>query len=344
MNTLCTIYGPCLCRAARALIRKVIVKLKVRHFLHTVMPICTTCTHAAPYLYTTYESDYNLRLEQCTSCGSFVDPYVEFDALTLFIDLILLKRGVYRHLLYNRGTEPRRVGKQAAPTRTAEESREKRRWRLLAKMCPSMIFLDAFIRWSYLNPSNDVIWTSEMLRSFALVLVGATAETLAFHLGVMLACCCVLKVVDMFRGATRAKSSVRQEFRLSLVPLSLFYSSLTKYFLLLLLTVWLPASPSTSTSQSLPPWVLTQNQAVRSAFQMLDDDKLDREWVIRNVLGGMSAGFGLRVILDDIQPLFTTLIIIFGWAAKTAVAQIFSTSGWLRDETFKAAWLAYSIP
>lgn len=27
---------------------------------------------------------------------------------------------------------------------------------------------------------------------------------------------------------------------------------------------------------------------------MLDDDKLDREWAIRNVLGGMSAGFGLR--------------------------------------------------
>lgn len=27
---------------------------------------------------------------------------------------------------------------------------------------------------------------------------------------------------------------------------------------------------------------------------MLDEDKLDREWVVRNVLGGMSAGFGLR--------------------------------------------------
>lgn len=27
---------------------------------------------------------------------------------------------------------------------------------------------------------------------------------------------------------------------------------------------------------------------------MLDDEKLDREWIVRNVLGGMSAGFGLR--------------------------------------------------
>lgn len=30
------------------------------------------------------------------------------------------------------------------------------------------------------------------------------------------------------------------------------------------------------------------------AFEVLDDDKIDREWVVRNVLGGMSAGFGLR--------------------------------------------------
>ena len=29
------------------------------------MPICTTCTHPIPHLYTVYESAYNLRLEQC---------------------------------------------------------------------------------------------------------------------------------------------------------------------------------------------------------------------------------------------------------------------------------------
>jgi Predicted membrane protein len=44
-----------------------------------------------------------------TKCFAFADPYVEHDSLTLLIDLILLKRGVYRHLLYNRGTEARRA-------------------------------------------------------------------------------------------------------------------------------------------------------------------------------------------------------------------------------------------
>jgi len=34
---------------------------------------------------------------------------VEHDSLTISLDLILLKRGVYRHLLYNRGAEPRRL-------------------------------------------------------------------------------------------------------------------------------------------------------------------------------------------------------------------------------------------
>lgn len=49
------------------------------------------------------------------------------------------------------------------------------------------------------------------------------------------------------------------------------------------------------------------------------------------------------VILDDIHPILTTLIIISGWAAKTLVAKV--VSQWIgTDETLQAAWLAYSIP
>lgn len=35
------------------------------------------------------------------------------------------------------------------------------------------------------------------------------------------------------------------------------------------------------------------------AMELLDDDKLDREWIVRNVLGGMAAGFGLRGTSQD---------------------------------------------
>jgi hypothetical protein len=51
----------------------------------------------------------------------------------------------------------------------------------------------------------------------------------------------------------------------------------------------------------------------------------------------------VSVILDDIQPVFTTSIIVLGWGAKTLVANL--VSRWIGgDETFQEAWLAYSIP
>ncbi|KAJ2918498.1 hypothetical protein MD484_g1935, partial [Candolleomyces efflorescens] len=287
---------------------------------------------------------------------------MQFDALTLFIDLILLKPGVYRHLLYNRGTEPRRLvqGEQKEQRKDAKKEgdnydpKEWKRWLLIARLGPSLVFLDAFIRWSYLNPTSSsarTVWTADMLKAFARILAGTLAETLAFHLGIILVSFCVLKLVDWlrtWRTRSRIPSAVRREFRLSLIPLTLFYSSLTKFFLLFLLTIWLPASSSKTppTSQPLPSWaekVLPKNELAYWAFQLLDDDKLDREWLVRNVLGGMSAGFGLRVILDDIQPVFTTSIILLGWGAKTLVANL--VSRWIGgDETFQEAWLAYSIP
>jgi hypothetical protein len=36
-----------------------------------------------------------------TTCKGFVDPYVEHDRLLIFIDLLLGKKSVYRHLLSN---------------------------------------------------------------------------------------------------------------------------------------------------------------------------------------------------------------------------------------------------
>ncbi|KDR80982.1 hypothetical protein GALMADRAFT_241578 [Galerina marginata CBS 339.88] len=337
------------------------------------MPICTTCTHPTAYLYTVYESEYNLRLEQCQAaeCNEFVDPYVEHDSLTILLDLFLLKRGVYRHLLYNRGAAPRRLtGRKATPTSSdlkapndAEDDKhlnksnvEIDRWLLVLQLGVALIFVDAFIRWSHLNakePTVETPWTKQTLLAFLRVFLGTTAETIAFHGGITLTCYIVMKFIDSFQRIFRAstpRSSIRQQFHLSLISLSLFYSSLTKLFLLFLLTIWLPTPTSTSAtpqaSNPLPGWaeLLARNESnhLISALGILDDDKLDREWIVRNVLGGMSAGFGLRVILD-IHPLFTTVVILAGWAAKTTVATL--VSKWVgQDELAREAWLAYSIP
>ncbi|KAJ7503544.1 Arv1-domain-containing protein [Mycena galericulata] len=295
------------------------------------MPLCTTCTTWVPFLYTVYASSYNLRLEQCTKCHTFADPYVEHDSLTLLLDLILLKRGVYRHLLYNRGADPRRAvdgpnSESSTQIKTVQE-KEKIRWLTIFRFGAPLICVDAFIRWSHLNPHQpaDVSpWTKDTMSALFRTLVGVSVETVAFHAGVMCACYVVLGIADWL-VSQRPMSDIRREFRFSLIPLTLFYSSLTKLFLLFLLTIW---RPSTSSGSPAAPYL------------PLGD--MDREWIVRNVLGGMSAGFGLRVVLDS-HPFFTTIIIIAGWVVKTAVSHL--VSRWVGgDEQMGEAWLAYSIP
>lgn len=162
----------------------------------------------------------------------------------------------------------------------------------------------------------------------------------------ILACAVVLNILDWVQkwkrfANTTEISGIRQEFRYSLIPLTIFYSSLTKSFLLFLLSIWRP-SPQTHPPECPRNGTVYANVFISRALEILDEDKLDREWVARNVLGGMAAGFGLRVILDC-HPIFTTVIILVGWIVKTAVANL--VSGWLGvDENTGKVWLAYSIP
>ncbi|KAF2789037.1 Arv1-domain-containing protein [Melanomma pulvis-pyrius CBS 109.77] len=72
------------------------------------MPICIECRYPVKTLYTEYSKadDRSLgkgvRLTQCPRCKRFADKYVEHDFVVLFIDLVLIKPQVYRHLLFNR--------------------------------------------------------------------------------------------------------------------------------------------------------------------------------------------------------------------------------------------------
>ncbi|KAI0806145.1 Arv1-domain-containing protein [Irpex lacteus] len=355
------------------------------------MPICTSCTQPTPYLYTVYDSADNLRLEQCTSCHAFADPYVEHDMLTLWLDLILLKRDVYRHLLYNRGTGarilsekgPQKTDDSAAPSAPDQRpngvkesrhstdehslvlsSREMQRWLHIFRLGSALIVIDAFIRWTHFSSGmtsdglyTDVLkWNQDAVEGFLRTFVGCFIETVGFHGGVILASFVILHALDWARSSILRKpsprSGIRQEFRYSHIPLTIFYSSLNKLFLLFLLTIWRPASTSSGVSQRpLPPQYnashLFTNPIIVGALEVLDDDKLDREWIVRNVLGGMAAGFGLRVVLDC-HPLFTTVVVLAGWAVKTVLASLVVSwvgAGINGTSRFTGEmWLAYSIP
>ncbi|RDX57368.1 Arv1-domain-containing protein [Lentinus brumalis] len=331
------------------------------------MPICTSCATPTPYLYTVYDSKYNFRLEQCTFCQAFADPYVEHDTLTLLLDLILLKRDVYRHLLYNRGLGARKSGdctnardRGDVPPGVSEHHDPRARWWLIVKLGFALICVDAFIRWTYISTCSNngrpngvaqiASWNQAALEGFLRILVGCLFETAAFHAGVILACYLVLKLLPKPRQSAPV-SGIREQFRYSHIPLTLLYSSLTKLFLLFCLSIWRPdgaKSRAPSAAGLLPNATLFTHPLVLAALELLDEDKLDREWVVRNVLGGMAAGFGLRVVLDC-HPIFTTIIILAGWLVKTAVASF--VSEWVGtglglggDRAAGEMWLAYSIP
>lgn len=71
------------------------------------MPICIECRYPVKTLYTEYHgaddksTGHGTRLTVCKNCNHFCDKYVEHDFVVIFIDLILIKPQVYRHLLHN---------------------------------------------------------------------------------------------------------------------------------------------------------------------------------------------------------------------------------------------------
>lgn len=126
--------------------------------------------------------------------------------------------------------------------------------------------------------------------------------------------------------------------RPSLVPLTLLYTSLLPLLLQLFLSIWY--SPGPSSHEPLPATshmsiISTLPQRIISLFP---SDHLnivtelegelnrawngaDRVWAGTRLLGGMSAGFGLRVLLPT-KPWETTGIVLAGWVAAAFVGRM----------------------
>lgn len=128
-----------------------------------------------------------------------------------------------------------------------------------------------------------------------------------------------------------------------------------------MLTIWRPSASKPGGSPYYWDPSYYSSSLVTRALEIWDEDKLDREWVVRNVLGGMATGFGLRglswatsfsictslnnslAVVLDCHPVFTTIVILIGWLAKTVVAGLLKN--WVGgDEHNGEKWMAYSIP
>ncbi|XP_026481157.1 protein ARV1-like [Ctenocephalides felis] len=62
--------------------------------------ICINCGHGVKELSKKYSQSV-LKICTCPECSQIADKYIEYDTVIILIDLILLSKPAYRHILYN---------------------------------------------------------------------------------------------------------------------------------------------------------------------------------------------------------------------------------------------------
>ena len=113
----------------------------------------------------------DVRLMQCPRCKRFADKYVEHDFVVLFIDLVLVKPQVYRHLLFNR-------------LHTSSDALDPS----IIRLAVLLLLFDVYITWSHiegLSPettSHSKITDLPLLLQYLFFLFLCFSTTLSQHL------------------------------------------------------------------------------------------------------------------------------------------------------------------
>ncbi|KAG4088355.1 Arv1 protein [Neocallimastix lanati (nom. inval.)] len=126
------------------------------------MPVCVECGKSVPNLYTEY-SKQNIQLSVCSSCNNFADQYIEHDYIIIFMDLLLHKKQVYRHLLFNR-LDYIDSGIQSG----------------IKKLAILLILFDVYIKWLKLENIPNI----NVLLHYIYILFVCTVELIIFHVSV----------------------------------------------------------------------------------------------------------------------------------------------------------------
>ncbi|MCJ1445920.1 MAG: sterol homeostasis protein [Stictis urceolatum] len=162
------------------------------------MPICIECRYPVPQLYHVSTSSKSsarpasptspppggesqrsntgpgdVRLTQCPRCKRFADKYVEHDFVVLFIDLVLVKPQVYRHLLFNR------LGREDDAFDPS-----------IIRLGSLLLLFDVYITWSHVESlpqqitASSPIPTLPILYQYMFYLILCASMTLSQHLAV----------------------------------------------------------------------------------------------------------------------------------------------------------------
>ncbi|KAI0998464.1 hypothetical protein K3495_g9733 [Podosphaera aphanis] len=197
------------------------------------MPICVECRYPVKTLYTEYSgaddksTGHGVRLTVCKNCGRFCDKYVEHDFVVLFIDLVLIKPQVYRHLLHN----------------TLMREKDQFDPRIL-RLGILLLLFDVYLTWARIEkqtsscPAADTPHSNNFLRlaqkpivcQYLFFLILCALSTLAFHLSIRFLISSRLSPFVFFGLVTRYS-------RPNSVSTALLVSSSTKLFPILMV-IW----------------------------------------------------------------------------------------------------------
>ncbi|KAJ1987440.1 sterol homeostasis protein [Coemansia spiralis] len=191
----------------------------------TIQQVCIECGHPVASLYTEYGIGH-IRLTQCENCKSFADKYVEHDVVIVFIDMLLHKPQVYRHLLVNK-----------------LEFRQPFMEKNVTKLCILLILFSVYIDWFRLEEGGRLRNQSELLfgkqHSFAVqylfILVLAAVDAVLMLAGILLA-----SIIH--------QRSFKQVKRWATIATALTISSFGKV-LMIMLVIW-------EYNESYYPWLL----------------------------------------------------------------------------------------
>ncbi|KAF2264077.1 Arv1-domain-containing protein [Lojkania enalia] len=255
------------------------------------MPICIECRCRVKTLYTTYSKaddralGKGVRLTQCPNCKRFADKYVEHDFVVLFIDLVLIKPQVYRHLLFNR------LGRD-----------DDKFDRSIVRLGVLLLLFDVYLTWArieklslpltsphrltYSLSNHEPATNAALLEAQPLVLqylfflLLVVSSTLAFHLPIRLLCS--INPARIRKGWGRKVWRRLIPYYPHPTPLStaLLVSSCTKLFPILLI-IWEYDLPSSATAVS---WAVIVNNI--AALEIL----MDCGYLRAGVLVGVGAG------------------------------------------------------
>lgn len=232
------------------------------------MPICVYCARHNAALHTTLGSGHVV-LVRCV-CGNTADPYLEYGPTAVFLDFVLAKPRAYRHVLFNsshRHTIP--AASISEPEATITELIWTHSRRVLA-----VLLVESYLTWFYVcvqkQSCSAALPRATLLPSTILgpvrVFLTTLVDILAQHTAVAATCFVAAGIPPL------------------LSSMALLFSRVSTLLLCILLLVWdseLPLERRTRGSIPLPLGVLM----------------LDAAWIVRVLMGGMSAGVALGVVL-----------------------------------------------